>query len=400
LARIRSVHPGLFTDEAFMTMGYVARLLFIGIWTECDDQGIFEWKPIRLKMRVFPADNAVVEPELQSLLDIGAITKFEIDGKTYGAVKNFCKWQRPKSPKLEHPMPSAIRSYVGYTPPQEEDEVRFNTLRKLVWDRAGGHCEYCEMEVTYYAKKANSLQIDHRKPVSRGGSDEMDNLACACRECNMLKSDMTESEFRAKFAPSDLMARKKSRPANGVSQEAKSSSQNTKFNSGEATSQMEDGGGRGEEESSYLSETPSENAPSGAVRDELQIALDSYNQIARRLGLSIAQVFNDGRRKKLKQRLRECGGLPGWETALDKLAASSFCRGITSRDGWKADFDFLLQQKSFTKLMEGSYDDRTPGTRSAGSSQSAHDGLAQGFFEAATEGCGGHPGGQRPDDVP
>jgi hypothetical protein len=40
---------------------------------------------------------------------------------------------------------------------------------------------------------------------------------------------------------------------------------------------------------------------------------------------------------------------------MDALERSAFCRGENDR-GWRADFDFLLQPKSFTKLLEGAYD--------------------------------------------
>jgi hypothetical protein len=33
MPRIRSVHPGLFTDEAFVTVSMAARVLLIGVWT-------------------------------------------------------------------------------------------------------------------------------------------------------------------------------------------------------------------------------------------------------------------------------------------------------------------------------------------------------------------------------
>ena len=57
MARIRSVHPGIWTDEAFLSCDPLARLLFIGIWTDADDHGAFEWKPIGLKLKLLPADN-------------------------------------------------------------------------------------------------------------------------------------------------------------------------------------------------------------------------------------------------------------------------------------------------------------------------------------------------------
>jgi len=60
------------------------------------------------------------------------------------------------------------------------------------------------------------------------------------------------------------------------------------------------------------------------------------------------------RERQLKARLRD-STLDEWLQAMAALERSSFCRGENDR-GWRADFDFLLQPKSFTKLLEGAYD--------------------------------------------
>jgi hypothetical protein len=90
-----------------------------------------------------------------------------------------------------------------------------------------------------------------------------------------------------------------------------------------------------------------------------QQAFDAYNAMAERAGLPKAQKFDAGRRGKIRQRLKDCGGLAGWMVALDKAEASSLCRGKRGT-GWRADLDFLLTASKFAKLMEGSYDDHKP----------------------------------------
>lgn len=97
-------------------------------------------------------------------------------------------------------------------------------------------------------------------------------------------------------------------------------------------------------------------------------AFDRYNAMASRIGLPQVQARNDTRRKALRARLDECGGLEGWEVALAKAEASDFLRG-KNRDNWQADFDFLIQRKSFTKLMEGSYDNRPCSGKPGGGSR-------------------------------
>jgi hypothetical protein len=89
--------------------------------------------------------------------------------------------------------------------------------------------------------------------------------------------------------------------------------------------------------------------------DDVQAAFDAYNDLAKDIGLPVAQMLTPKRKTGLRQRLADAGGIQGWHTALEKARASPLCRGDNDR-GWKADLDFLLQQKSFTRLMEGSYD--------------------------------------------
>lgn len=113
MARIRSVHPGLFTDEAFVSLSMPARMLLIGIWTEADDHGIFEWKPLSLKMRVFPADSVDVSALLKELVAADHVKMVTVSGKNYGMVRNFRKYQRPKSPSYVHPFFPEWGNYIG-----------------------------------------------------------------------------------------------------------------------------------------------------------------------------------------------------------------------------------------------------------------------------------------------
>jgi hypothetical protein len=51
--------------------------------------------------------------------------------------------------------------------------------------RAGGTCEYCG--VTEVAS-GGELSVDHYRPTSQGGTDELDNLVYACFRCNLYKA--------------------------------------------------------------------------------------------------------------------------------------------------------------------------------------------------------------------
>lgn len=113
MSRIRSIHPGIHTDEAYAALSHAAWRLAIGIWNECDDQGAFEWKPVTLKMRILPASNDNVAALLAELEAGNIVRKYEHGGREYGLVRNFRKYQRPKKPNSTHFVPAEFRTYVG-----------------------------------------------------------------------------------------------------------------------------------------------------------------------------------------------------------------------------------------------------------------------------------------------
>lgn len=119
MSRIRSVHPGFFRDDRLVPCSAFARLLFIGLGVEADDKGIFEWKPVTLKMSIFPGDNIDIAALLAELVEADAIRQFEVAGKRYGAIRNFRKYQKPKTPNDVHPMADGISEYVSLPPKVE-----------------------------------------------------------------------------------------------------------------------------------------------------------------------------------------------------------------------------------------------------------------------------------------
>lgn len=100
--------------------------------------------------------------------------------------------------------------------------------------------------------------------------------------------------------------------------------------------------------------------PGGVTDDALAVAM--WNEVATEYGLPRVRKLHDARKRSLRARLREAGGIEGWKIALEKVRGSSFLRGDRGPAGWKgAHLDFLLQQSSFARVMEGTYDDEDRG---------------------------------------
>lgn len=120
MARIRSTHPGQWTDEEFVSVSFAARLLALAVRNEADDNGIFEWKPTTLKMRLFAADSVDVVALLAEIEGANLVRKFTVGANHYGAIRNFRKYQRPKKPNSVYPIPAEFRTYVYLDRPSSE----------------------------------------------------------------------------------------------------------------------------------------------------------------------------------------------------------------------------------------------------------------------------------------
>lgn len=71
-------------------------------------------------------------------------------------------------------------------------EGRFTSAEWLrLVERYEGKCAYCG--------EGGPLEVDHRVPLSRGGTNAIDNLLPACRSCNGRKHQLTEAEYRARL---------------------------------------------------------------------------------------------------------------------------------------------------------------------------------------------------------
>ena len=73
--------------------------------------------------------------------------------------------------------------------------MEITSLQKnIVYRKTWGCCKYCKIKLQF-----EEMVITHKVPLSRGGTDETDNLIPTCARCNELKGTMTHIEFRRKI---------------------------------------------------------------------------------------------------------------------------------------------------------------------------------------------------------
>lgn len=131
MARIRSCNPEQWTDDDFVSCSPLARLLALGLRNFADDNGVFEWNPTKLKMRILPADNADMPALLAELVATRQVHHYTALGKDYGIIRSFTSYQRPKFPTFQHPfpteeLPKGYEPHKAYSPNPTED-VRKDT---------------------------------------------------------------------------------------------------------------------------------------------------------------------------------------------------------------------------------------------------------------------------------
>jgi hypothetical protein len=114
IVRIRSIHPEFWRSEDVGAMDWDTRLVFIGLWSYVDDNGVGRDVERLIVADLFPLEDdtretvARVSRALQTLSDGGQITRYSVAGKAYLHISAWEKWQRIDRPaKPRYPLPTS-----------------------------------------------------------------------------------------------------------------------------------------------------------------------------------------------------------------------------------------------------------------------------------------------------
>jgi hypothetical protein len=135
MSRIRNIKPEFFSHEELQDMEAECpelhpMLVFSGLWTQCEWSGVFHWSIKKLKLSILPFLDFDLGRSLEYLAGHGFIKKFSRDGKDYGYVYNFTRYQafskKEKEQELRYPIPV-----------QEELSRNNHGTIEQVWDCSG-----------------------------------------------------------------------------------------------------------------------------------------------------------------------------------------------------------------------------------------------------------------------
>ena len=116
MARIRTIKPEFFLHEgladAEAETGLPVRLAFVGLWTICDREGRFAWRPRAIGAQLFPYHQQDMDEILSALESIGCVARYEAGGKVYGCIPSWGEHQKPNHKEAASSIP----------PPPEDDD--------------------------------------------------------------------------------------------------------------------------------------------------------------------------------------------------------------------------------------------------------------------------------------
>lgn len=189
MARIRTVKPDLFRHEelfeAEQEEKLPIRVAFIALFTVCDREGRFKWRPRSLKLDCLPYDDVDFSSVLDALLRRSLIDKYEVDGIVYGAIPSWSKHQvinQRESKSTIPEKPIACTKHVHARAYTLEESAMLNgvnlpqALRETVFFNDNCKCARCDSD--------EDLTVDHIFPQSIGGTHLLTNLRTLCRKCN------------------------------------------------------------------------------------------------------------------------------------------------------------------------------------------------------------------------
>jgi hypothetical protein len=214
MARIRTIKPEFWTDEAIVKLPFEARLLFIGMWNFADDSGALDYSPDRIRLQILPDESNCDITGLIDLLVAAGLIDYWVneEGTQAITVRNWLKHQKIDNPSRK----SIIRE--GYRKKAIPTESRVGVAKKygcLPGGEVDAACYYCGMpgKVKWWNGSSgkpsrwitlSELEFDHFVSEHSGGSLLSENIVLACRCCNRGKREFDPHQFFAIKNPTVL----------------------------------------------------------------------------------------------------------------------------------------------------------------------------------------------------
>lgn len=378
MARIRTIKPEFWTDEKIISLPYVARLFFIGLWNFCDDHGAIEDKPEQLRLLVLPNEQRIDVFQIVDLLIVADLVErylSEEEDKTFLLIKNWASHQ-----KVDHPAKSKILK-EGSRKLAIPLWVRRTVAEKYKCkpgEESKADCYFCgKPGRIYWSKRSDGSpaswvsfthELSHLNPESEGGEPTPENLILACTSCNRSMGVKNAFEWLLsgryctnQINPTISTFREHSRT---FAQERNGKERNGSNRAKALVGHLADASAGLQVEYKKLIESLT-----GKERKDLWLGVrdfiltnkpgfidpyvDAWNLFAPTCKLSSIEGISDKRKKKFNTRIQE--EMFDFLKILERIKTSQMLKGENG-NGWKVSFDWIFENDSnYVKIIEGNY---------------------------------------------
>jgi hypothetical protein len=131
MARIRSIKPEFWKSQAIAEHDFFTRLVFIGLWTYVDDNGVGIDHYRLIAAELFPLEEDLasvardVRESIARLAAAGRVIRYTVNGKQFLYIVNWTEHQKidrpnkPRYPSPDSPLAEPTPPTGGNTPPRE-----------------------------------------------------------------------------------------------------------------------------------------------------------------------------------------------------------------------------------------------------------------------------------------
>jgi hypothetical protein len=207
MGRIRTIKPEFVQSESVGRLSREARLLFIQLWTICDDEGRARAASRMLASLLYPYDNdapTLIDDWLQELESQDCIARYECDGNVYLQVRKWLIHQ-----KIDRPSRSRI-------PPFDESSRKLARAREASTTDLGSRIMDLGsriMDLNPSSERKNGSDPEEILPAAktaRGPSQQASRLAVLLEQQihrNKVDFRITEKQVREWSLTADRMLR-------------------------------------------------------------------------------------------------------------------------------------------------------------------------------------------------
>jgi hypothetical protein len=174
MGRIRTVKPELFTHEDLFELEQLTKLpirvSFIGLFTCCDREGRFKWRPKTLKLYVAPYDDCDFSRVLDALMTRGFVVKYEVNGEEFGYMPTFNKHQvinnRESDSELPNPATGLILDASATREPRDDHADTGEGKGKERKGREGERKEIAQAPKFDFLKSLLDLNVEEKNALA------------------------------------------------------------------------------------------------------------------------------------------------------------------------------------------------------------------------------------------